>query len=163
MGACNTPALVWGNTPSLHRTQLWDKLRWEQNNISKSFKSAYVVLKYDQNANGAESGSVSWTSHWVHASCTAQKEVLHVSLKLTLHSSKWRKKDSMHSAAVSLGIQFPQLPSTPLARPWGAVQLSTAASLQPVLQVGYSFQQKDCQSQDFYLPRSPLWTAEKLR
>lgn len=48
--------------------------RWEQNNIFKSCKSPYVVLKYDQNANEAEAGSVSWTSHWVYASPTTQKD-----------------------------------------------------------------------------------------
>ena len=39
----------------------------------------------------------------------------------------------MQDAAMSLGIQFPQLLSTPLARLQGAVQLSTATSLPSVL------------------------------
>lgn len=93
--------------------------------------------------------------------CTKRK-ILHVRLKLTppFLPSKW--KGTMHDAAVRLWIQLPQLLSTPPARLWGAVQLSTAASLPSVLQVRQPFQQKDCQSQGFYLPRSPLWAAEKL-
>lgn len=129
---------------------------------SESSKSAYVVLKYDQNANGAASDScfMDLPLSSCFTRCT-KRNVLHVRLKLTLPvlSSKWRKG----ALCMILLWAWKSSSLSCCQRQWPGCgeQHCTPAAALPSASPARQVCQLDCQPQRFLLSRLPSTSCWK--